>query len=218
MFESLFSTLQDSSFSLWGPFLLLLLCGMGFPIPEDIVLIIAGMLAQDDGRSWISAACLMYLGVLMGDTIIFMFGRHLGRRLLAWKITHLLFPPRKQARVSHLFRRYGSIVLLIARFLPGLRAPIFCSAGAMRMGYLRFLLADGAAALLSVPVFVWLGHWLWGKFNDDVKRLNAALSQTHRYSIGLAVIIVLGLLLVWWIHSRSRKPSTPRDVLPPPCL
>jgi len=205
MLESLLSVLQDSSLSLWGPFLLLLVCGIGLPLPEDLVLIVAGMLAQDDGRSWISTACLMYLGVMMGDSIIFMLGRHFGQRLLAWEVTHHLFPPRKQAKVSHLFQRFGSIVLLIARFLPGLRAPIFSSAGAMRMGFLKFLLADGAAALLSVPLFVWFGHWLWAKFDEDIKELNAALSQTHRYSIWVAVALILGVLLFGWIYSRSRK-------------
>jgi membrane protein DedA with SNARE-associated domain len=206
MLESLLSVLQDSSFSLWGPFLLLLLCGLGLPLPEDIVLIVAGMLAQDEGRSWISTACLMYLGVMMGDSIIFLFGRILGQRLLAWEFTHHLFPPRKQAKVSHLFERYGAVVLLIARFLPGLRAPIFSSAGAMRMGFIKFLLADGVAALLSVPVFVWLGHWLWEKFDDDVKRLNAALSQTHWYSLWVLLALIIGILLFWWFRSRSRKP------------
>jgi membrane protein DedA with SNARE-associated domain len=205
MLESLLNLLQDSSLSLWGPFFLLLLCGVGLPLPEDIVLAVAGMLAQDDGRSWITTACLMYFGVLGGDSIIFLLGRRYGQRLLAWEFTHHLFPPRKQQKVSRLFHRYGSVVLLIARFLPGLRAPIFSSAGAMRISFLKFLMLDGLAALVSVPVFVWLGHWLWLNFNDDIKKLNAALSLTESYTGWLAVALVLGAALTWWIRSRRRK-------------
>lgn len=205
MLDALLSSFQDSSFSLWGPFLLLLLCGMGLPVPEDIILVVAGMLAMDDGRSWVSTACLMYLGVLVGDALIFLLGRFFGQRLLAWEVTHHLFPPKKQAKVEELFDRYGSFVLLLARFLPGLRAPIFSSAGAMRVGFVRFLVLDGFAALVSVPVFVWMGHWLWSRFNDDVKQMHAALSASHRYVMYGALVIVVGIVAAWWIRYRKRK-------------
>ena len=204
MLESLLALLQESPFSLWGPFFLLLLCGVGLPLPEDIVLVVAGMLAQDDGRSWIPTAMLMYLGVLAGDSIIFLLGRRYGARLLAWEGTHHLFPPRKQARVQQLFDRHGSIVLLIARFLPGLRAPTFSTAGAMKVGYLKFLAYDGVAAFVSVPVFVWFGHWLWAKFDDDIHQLNAALSRTEWFGVLIAVSLALGCLAVWRFRPRSR--------------
>jgi membrane protein DedA with SNARE-associated domain len=53
MFEMLLEHFQGSALSFWGPFLVLLLCGLGLPVPEDIVLLIGrGVLAQIDGRSW----------------------------------------------------------------------------------------------------------------------------------------------------------------------
>ena len=50
MFETLLNFFQNSPLSLWGPFIVLLLCGLGLPIPEDIVLVTAGVLGQIDGR------------------------------------------------------------------------------------------------------------------------------------------------------------------------
>jgi membrane protein DedA with SNARE-associated domain len=204
MLESLLSLLQESPLSLWGPFFLLLLCGIGLPLPEDIVLIVAGMLAQDDGRYWVLTAVLMFFGVLAGDSTIFLLGRRYGARLLAWERTHYLFPPHKQARVQRLFDRHGSIVLLIARFMPGLRAPIFSSAGAMKVRYLKFLAFDGAAALVSVPVFVWFGHWLWAKFDDDIHQLNAAMSRTEWYGVSVAAALVVCFLVMWRLRPRQR--------------
>lgn len=204
MLESLLLLLQESPLSLWGPFILLLLCGLGLPIPEDIVLVVAGMLAQDDGRYWIPTAILMYGGVLGGDSTIFLLGRHYGARLLAWEGTHNIFPPRKQATVQRLFDRHGSIVLLIARFLPGLRAPIFSSAGAMKVSYLKFLSYDGLAALVSVPAFVWFGHWLWAKFDDDIHQLNDAMSRTQWYGVWIAAGLVIAFLVIWRLRPRNR--------------
>ncbi len=204
MLEPLLLLLQESPLSLWGPFILLLLCGIGLPIPEDIILVVAGMLAQDDGRSWIPTAVLMYFAVLAGDSIIFFLGRRYGSRLLAWQGTHHLFPPPKQARVQRLFDRYGSVVLLIARFLPGLRAPIFSSAGAMNVRYLKFISLDGLAAIVSVPFFVWFGHWLWAKFDDDIQKLNAAMSHSQWYSMWIAVAVLVVAAMIWRFRPRTR--------------
>ena len=139
-----------------------------------------------------------------GDSIIFLLGRRFGAKLLAWQGTHHLFPPEKQAKVQALFEKHGATVLLIARFLPGLRAPIFSTAGAMRVSYLKFALHDGLAAVLSVPLFVWFGHWLWAKFDEDFQKLNAAMSKTHWFGLAVIGLILLGAFGVWRWRARYR--------------
>ena len=205
MLESLIDLLKESPLSLWGPFLILIICGLGLPLPEDIVLVTAGMLAQDDGRSWVPVAVLMWVGVLAGDSIMFLLGRRFGAKLLAWQGTHHLFPPAKQAKVKALFDKHGTTVLLIARFLPGLRAPIFTTAGAMHVPYLRFASLDGIAALLSVPLFVWFGHWLWAKFDEDIQKLNAAMSKTQWFGLVVVALILIVSVLIWRWRQRYRE-------------
>ncbi len=205
MFETLLSFFQNSPLSLWGPFFVLLLCGLGLPIPEDIVLVTAGVLGQIDGRSWIEISALMYAGVLAGDSMTFLAGRHVGGWVLTSPWFQRIFPPQKQAKVVDFFEKNGSMGLFIARFLPGLRAPIFFTAGSMKVPFFKFLFFDGLAALLSVPVFVWLGHWLWGKFKDDVEQFHRTLSQTQGYVIWAVIVIVGVSLIVFVIWNRKRK-------------
>ena len=206
MFETLLDYFQGSPLSLWGPFGLLLLCGLGLPIPEDVVLILGGALGELDGRSWMKVSMVLYVGVLGGDTMIFFAGRHLGTRLLASSWLQRILPPKKQIKVEGLMERYGSMALFIGRFLPGLRAPIFFTAGSMKVSYLKFLFFDGFAALISVPVFVWLGHWLWLKFQDDLEELNEALARTHSYSLWFTILLagVVGAV-IWGWSRRTRK-------------
>jgi len=205
MLESLLEHFQGSFLALWGPFFLLLLCGLGLPMPEDIILVAAGILAGSDGRSWLGVSVLMYVGVLAGDSAIFFLGRKFGVRLLASPRFQRFFPPAKQLRVQELFAKHGTAGLFIGRFLPGLRAPIFFSAGSMKVSYFKFLLLDGSAALISVPVFVWLGHWLWVKFADDFARLERTLARTHAYTLwGTVAIVVLLIAGVWLWKRRSR--------------
>jgi membrane protein DedA with SNARE-associated domain len=205
MFETLLRHFQDSPLSLWGPFLMLILCGLGLPVPEDIVLVSAGALGEMDDRKWTDVSFLMYVGVMLGDSSIFFAGRHYGSRLRASRWFQRYFSEKKQAKVESLFERYHSWVLLVGRFLPGLRAPIFFTAGSTRVKFWKFFVFDGLAALISVPFFVGLGHWLWAKFGDDVAALDRALSRTHSYSMMVAALIALVALLLVIRKIRSSR-------------
>jgi membrane protein DedA with SNARE-associated domain len=195
MFETLLKYFEGSPLSLWGPFFVLVLCGLGLPVPEDIVLVAAGALGVIDERHWIEVGALMYAGVMLGDSTIFFAGRFFGARLRNSRWFQGYFSEKKQAKVENLFDRYHSWVLFVGRFLPGLRAPIFFTAGSTRVTFWKFFLFDGLAALISVPFFVWLGHWLWAKFKDDIAELDRALSRTHSYSLMVAALIALVALL-----------------------
>jgi membrane protein DedA with SNARE-associated domain len=197
MFDTLLKYFQHSPLSLWGPFFVLLLCGLGLPIPEDVVLVAAGALGQIDGRDWVEVSVLMYAGVMMGDTMIFFAGHFFGARLRSSRWARRFLSEKKQAKVEDLFERYHSWVLFVGRFLPGLRAPIFFTAGSTRVKFWKFFFFDGLAALISVPFFVWLGHWLWDKFKDDIAQLERALSKTQTYSMVVAgVLLVVAVVLV----------------------
>ena len=205
MFDALIEFFQGTAFELWGPFLILLACGLGVPVPEDIVLIVAGVLASEGGREWMPVAGVMYVGVLAGDSMIFVAGRYFGTRLLARAWVRQLFSPAKQEKVEYFFERHGAKGLFLGRFLPGLRAPIYFSAGSMKVGFLKFILLDGLAAFISVPVFVWLGHWLWENFHADIEEFHRALDRTQGYALAVSIIIAIAAVAgVLWLWRRHR--------------
>ncbi len=139
---------------------------------------------------------VMYAGVMLGDSTIFFAGRYLGARLRNSKWFQRYFSQKKQDKVEDLFERYDSRVLFVGRFLPGLRAPIFFTAGSTRVKFWKFFCFDGLAALISVPFFVWLGHWLWAKFKDDITQLDKALSRTQTYTMIVATVILVVVVVV----------------------
>jgi membrane protein DedA with SNARE-associated domain len=207
MFETLIKYFQHSPLSLWGPFFVLLLCGLGLPLPEDVVLVTAGALGQIDGRSWIEVSAVMYAGVMLGDSTIFFAGRYFGARLRGSRWFQRYFSAKKQAKVEDLFERYHSRVLFVGRFLPGLRAPIFFTAGSTRVKYWKFFFFDGLAALLSVPFFVWLGHWLWANFHEDIAELERNLSRTQTYTMifaGIVLVVVAVFVVKKFRETRAK--------------
>ena len=63
---------------------------------------------------------------------------------------------------------------------------------------------DGLAALLSVPVFVWLGHFLWDRYGADIAQFNAAVDEAHQWS-GWVVLAALVVVALWvWRNNRRR--------------
>jgi len=207
MIETILDQFQGTPLSLWGPFAVLILCGIGLPIPEDIVLIAAGALGVLDERPWMQVSALMYAGVVGGDSITFFAGRYFGMRLRAAPWFQRIFSVAKQDKVEALFERHGSTGMFLGRFLPGLRAPIFFTAGSMKVSYLKFLCFDGFAALISVPVFVWLGHWLWVTFQDNIEELNRTLAMTHSFSRWIVVLAAVTAIGLWLWSKRVKKNS-----------
>jgi membrane protein DedA with SNARE-associated domain len=178
---------------------ILLLCGLGLPIPEDISLISGGYMAHLGVVNVHSTFLVCLTAVLGGDTAAFFLGRQFGRRILSWGPAQKLFSARKQLRVRAYFRKYGSKVIFIGRFLPGLRFSIFFSAGTLHVRPMTFFVYDSLAALLSVPFLVYLA-WAFGEHIDHV----IAWARRSEYGI-LACSVVLGAFLVFKLVRRRRR-------------
>ncbi len=112
--------------------------------------------------------------------------------------------PEKRRRVEELFRRHGEKIVMVARFLPGVRAVTYFTAGSARMRYSRFILWDGIAALGSAPLFVYLGY----RFGDELERLVRAVR--HGETAAIVGILIAGLV---FIVVRQIKASKQRRVL-----
>jgi membrane protein DedA with SNARE-associated domain len=186
-------------------FVVLMICGFGLPIPEDITLVAGGVIAGL-GYANVHVMCAVgIVGVLAGDSIMFMIGRVFGERALRLRWVAYLLTPRRYARVQAKFTRYGNRLMFVARFLPGLRSPIFLTAGMTgRVSFLRFFLLDGFAALISVPVWVYLGYY--GAQNHEW-----LLTWLHRSKT--VVMIVLGVIFVLVIRYFWRRTARRRALL-----
>jgi membrane protein DedA with SNARE-associated domain len=177
---------------------ILLLCGLGLPIPEDISLISAGYLAHLGKVDLHSVFIVCFAAVLAGDTLAFTVGRRFGTKILASKFGHRYFNPRRQRRVRAYFRSYGSKVIFIARFLPGLRFSIFLSAGMLHVRPYVFIVYDALAALLSVPFLVYCAYY----FGDRIDHV-IVWAKRSEYGI-LAVVGVVALYVVIKILRKRR--------------
>jgi membrane protein DedA with SNARE-associated domain len=195
-----FATL--SGFSAYMAILgVLLACGLGVPIPEDITLIAAGILAGMGQISVPGAYIVGYFGVLVGDAFLFFVGRKFGRRVFHWPVFNKVFTPERINQAEDRIQRNAKMVCFVARFLPGLRAPIYLTAGILKVRPATFLFQDGLAALLSVPIWVYLGQ----KVGED---FDLALKKAKEFQLGilaLVAIFIIFYLVRRYIRKRKSK-------------
>jgi len=181
----------------------LLLCGLGAPLPEDISLILGGYLVHDGKAQLFLMMFVGFMGILIGDSIIFFAGRRIGSQIgnKPQGFFARIVTPAKRASVEGLFHRHGEKIVMAARFMPGVRAVTFFTAGSVRMKYSHFVLFDGLAALVSAPLFVYLGF----RFGGDLEILidNVRRGQT-RVVVGLVAAIVAYVSYLVWKNRREK--------------
>jgi membrane protein DedA with SNARE-associated domain len=155
--------LVDFLLNFYGPtpylliFGILLLCGFGLPVPEDVTLFAGGLLAYYGVCDLWLMILVCFFGVMLGDSLMWFFGSRYGRKILKKPFFHRLLPDERIAIASKKLNRKGGgskRMLFFARFMPGLRAPLFFTSGLLHVPFMRFFTMDGLAALISVPVFV----------------------------------------------------------------
>ena len=180
---------------------ILLACGLGLPIPEDITLFAAGLSAYYGLTDLGGVIAVCMAGVIIGDSIIFLLGAHYGRRLTKKWLFHKLLPDERLNAVRERFHQQGNRVIFAARFMPGLRAPIFFSAGTLHLPYRVFIFYDGMAALISVPAIVGAVYY----FGDELDHVVRVIQRIeHGMFLVIAAVIVF-FAAKWYLNKSKSK-------------
>ena len=151
-------------------------------------------------------------GVVICDGLLYGLGRWGGPHLLdiGW-VQRYVVNPNKRAKIEENFHRYGVRILLGARLLPGVRAPIFVMAGVMRLPSYRFLLADGVYALPGVSLLFFLSYWFTDQFIALVHRFEAGVGTLKPYII-IGGIAAIGCFLLYEFLKRRVVTGDPKEI------
>ena len=181
----------------------------GLPLPEEIVIISAGLVAHfashpelypppegaSHGVSIFSTSVVCFIAVFSSDLLIYSLGRLFGPRLLTQRWFKKLIGPTVLKKSYAWMQKYGFWASGIFRFTPGIRFPGHLVCGMTRVPVLKFIAVDGTAALISVPTQI----ILIGLYGETVIRY---LKDTRSLVITVAFILLSVLLFRWW-RSRS---------------
>lgn len=194
-----------------GLFVILLAAGLGVPLPEDIPLLAAGWLVHQGGADLSLMVLVGLIGVMLGDSCLFTMGRRYGVHIVEHRWLRTIARPWLLQKAREKYEKHGEIILFAARFMPGLRSVMFLTAGMFRVPYWKFLVIDGVAALISVPVWVWVGY----KFTAHLEEIvgGARIASFVVGGLLAAALIVWGVYEYFrWLRRRNGRAVTEQQV------
>ncbi|HRG45485.1 MAG TPA: DedA family protein [Leptospiraceae bacterium] len=189
-----------SDYGYFAVFGVLILCGFGLPVPEDISLVAGGVISALGNTNEHIMFAVGMAGVLIGDAVVFTAGLTFGEKILQNRFVARIITPDRYDTVQKQFEKYGKWVVFMARFMPGLRTPIFLTAGvSKRVSFLRFFITDFLAAIISVPVWVYLGFY--GASNFD--QLMTWVRQGQITIFLLLAVVIIGFVVKKYLKRRN---------------
>jgi len=179
---------------------ILLLCGFGLPLPEDVILITGGYLAYSGYMDIRIFLVVAMAGVLLGDSTMFMIGKKTGNSILNHRFLSKFIKPFHIKKARAVIEKHHDRIFFIARFLPGFRSAIFFTGGALKTKFMKFFLFDGLAALISVPALV-LGSYFGGEYIDQVFKVAKGV-QTALVILSVFVVIFVAIRIKRWMKQK----------------
>ncbi|HEX4253075.1 MAG TPA: DedA family protein [Pseudonocardia sp.] len=176
----------------------------GVPAPGQTILIAAAVYAGSGHLNLVGVAVTAFLAATLGDNVGYLIGHAGGRRLVHRYGRYVFLNEARFDRVEGLFDRYGARLVLLARFVDGLRQLNGLVSGIAGMRWTRFLTFNALGAALWVAVWVTVGRLAGrhiGKVYEEFRRYQPLLLA------GLAVLVVA--LVIWHLVRRRRQRGRP---------
>jgi membrane protein DedA with SNARE-associated domain len=187
-------------------FVILVLSGLGLPLPEEVPLLLAGYLASHQSANLYILILVGLAGALSSDVLLFMATHRYRSQIFRWRWTRAIIRPRYLVLARRQFHNHGLKIVIVARWLPALRSAVCLTAGLTGIKFWRFMLVDATAACITVPTSILLGYYA----GTHIDRLISGFERAERIVL-LTVLIaaVAGIVVrfVWWRHTAS--PASP---------
>ncbi len=193
-------------FTYAGLFVVLALCGLGLPMPEDVALLAGGYLVHRGITRYPLTLVVALLGVVSGDNSLFFIGRHWGTGIVRYFGVSRPGSQMQIERIRGFMQRHGHRAIFYARFLAGLRALVYLSAGSFGVRPAVFLLYDLLGAVISVPVVVSLGY-LFGRQLEMIVRFLGGFERLLLMVAVLCVALYVTRMLVFTKSAATNETS-----------
>lgn len=180
-----------------GATLFMILTGFGFPLPEEVAIVAVGVAAHEGAMDPFLGLLALLIGGLIGDCCMYWIGRHFGRRIFDHPRIARHLTPEREAQIEEKLKQHGLKVLFAARFMVGVRSPVYLSAGVLRFNFKRFILYDLICATVVISTFFAISYFFGAPVYDLIRKGELMFTV-------VALIVLSGLGALWWIRHRRK--------------
>jgi membrane protein DedA with SNARE-associated domain len=178
-----------------GPMLLLIAeeAGIPMPIPGDVYISYTGYEIFRGHISYISAFIFLLLAVLLGSTILFFLAKYFGEKVILKFGKYIHINDKKLKFIEKKFLKYGPLVIIVGRHVPGFRIPVTVFAGISNVPYPIFIMSEFISVSIWIAIFMQIG--------ESLGRKTLNLFHSH-YSFLLFLIIPVILTIVTFLFGK----------------
>jgi membrane protein DedA with SNARE-associated domain/rhodanese-related sulfurtransferase len=168
---------------------------IGLPVPVAVALILAAAQTASGHLSGMGVIGSSMLAMVVGDTLMFLLGRHTGWWLLGTLCRISLNPESCVVTSAATFHRRGRSLLVLAKFLPGINTMVPPLAGSMQMGWWTFLFLDMVGCALYIGTYFVVGYLCSGAVLQIIQFYERFGHMTTAVVLILATAYALWLIL-----------------------
>jgi membrane protein DedA with SNARE-associated domain len=183
---------------------LLFACGLGMPLPEDIPLLLGGYFVALGKMHIVWVGVLAWSGIIGGDCVLYWLSRRYGLNITKVPMIGTHVTKERIFWAEKKFERYGVWVVAVCRLFAGVRGAMVIAAGVVRFNFIKFVIADGLAALISGGLFVFLGWYAGRKLGSPAQMREQIKHYEHYVIIGVIGAAILVVAYFWWRHKRHK--------------
>ena len=187
-------------YSYWAVLLLVTLEDFGIPVPGETILIAAAIFAGAGRLNVVLVGLVGFVAAIIGDNIGFAIG-HFGGRALALRWGRYVFLTEERlTKAEYFFDHNGARIIVVARFIEGLRQANGIIAGISGMHWRRFLVFNALGAALWVGTWVSLGYLA----GNHISTIYHYITQYSLYAL-IALAVLLLALIIRHVMRRRRR-------------
>jgi membrane protein DedA with SNARE-associated domain len=187
-----------------GIFLCVFVGNLGFPVPEESVVLAAGFLAGRDILSLKMVILVAFVSAVVGDNFGYLLGRTGGRQVVTRLTSSSEWLHSRYLRFQDFFEKHGNKTIFFARFVAGLRFVAGPMAGAAMMPFWRFFGWNVLGAAVWCATIASLGFLLGDQWEVVAANIHTV---GHWVVIGAAIAAALAAYPLWL---RYRWRAAPR--------
>lgn len=186
-------------------FFVVLAESIGLPVPAALGLLVAGAASVHGAFHPAPMILTGIAAMLIGDNLLFVLGRHTGWWLLSMLCRFTLNPEACILRSADAFYRRGRIILLFAKFLPGLNTMAPPLAGSMNLPFVQFFPLDLTGASVYVLTYFTVGY-LFSDFLASLMRGYSIMGNVVGWAIAILFTVWIANRIRMWLKERNESP------------
>lgn len=176
----------------------------GVPAPGQTIMVAAAIYAGAGRLNIVAVGAIAFVAAVMGDNIGYWIGVRGGRKLVHRFGRYVFLTPERLERAERFFARRGNRIVLVARFIDGIRQFNGVIAGITAMPWRTFLLYN------AIGAFLWVGWWTTIAYLLGT-HLVAIFDHVHKYKWWAIAVAVVAIGTYAWLHIRHIRRRRARE-------